>query len=119
MAVHLFILKEFTNLHDYYIFQLTFASSEAPGMIETAVVDAEKMASRVIEFSDDCQLMITDIEEYSNDVSDVVSELNELTANVVQLQHTADYLKCLAHVEDLRLVLSDMLCIIKLCHIDH
>ncbi len=84
------------------VFQLSFATSEVPGKIESAVQDAEETTKKIEHFSVEQEHLQGDICNHLADVRPMVKTLSALTTQIDHLQIYAKYLQMIGRIEDLR-----------------
>ena len=98
--------------------QLTFASTEAPGMIEDAVADGEKTTSKIAQFTADKDELCGNIDNYLVDVSGMVKNLTGLTNQIKELERYSTYLQMIGRIEDLRYTVLLFIQVDVLCSLE-
>ena len=86
----------------FFFFQLSYASSEAPGKIESAVQEAESTTTLISEFSSDKDCLSGDISNHQVDVMNLVKDISSLTDQIRELQYYTKYMQVIGKIEDLR-----------------
>ena len=91
------------HIYIFHIYlQLTFASSEAPGKIDSAVKDAEQTAERINQYQVDQEQLSGDISNHLADVHTMVKTLSGLTMQIQELERYSKYLQMIGRIEDFR-----------------
>ena len=88
----------------YIVFQLSFASSEVPGQLDSAVVQAEKCTKAIARFADTKEELNGDVSNHAADVTKLSQTLTSLTSQIEELEKYSSYLRCISRVDELRLV---------------
>ena len=83
-------------------FQLSYATSEVPCKIESAVKDAESTTARVSRFSREKQHLCDDISNHQADVITMIKDISTLTDEIKELEKYTKYMQIVGKIEDLR-----------------
>ena len=84
------------------LFQLSFATTNAPGKIDSAVTEAEQVKEKMKKFSTEKDLLCGEIDNFVADVNPMVKKLSTMTGQVKELERYSVYLQMIGKIEDYR-----------------